>query len=248
MDPKAHCVATLNGCHQDAVHQGHDHTLSLLQEHFWSLGMTDQVQKSLKSCSHIPIHPIVSTAQVHLLHVDFTNIENDHAAKHTTQGCTTPWCSRTISWRHMMAYVTPNQTAKTVAKFLYRVTSWSLELVERSHQTIMQMIRKLGEEEKANWLGHLTEIVHAYNATLSTVMGYSLHYLMFGCRSRLPVDFYFPTSRSAEVPKWGTSVKHVDEYVAAVQDYLRASLQEAQPNLWQKLKDRNGIMTERLAL
>ena len=26
----------------------------------------------------------------------------------------------------------------------------------------MQMIGKLGEDEKANWPGHLTEIVHAY--------------------------------------------------------------------------------------
>ena len=32
--PKAHQTATLNGCHQNAGHQGHDHTLSLLQEHF----------------------------------------------------------------------------------------------------------------------------------------------------------------------------------------------------------------------
>ena len=28
---KAHQTATLNGCHQDVGHQGHDHTLSLLQ-------------------------------------------------------------------------------------------------------------------------------------------------------------------------------------------------------------------------
>ena len=38
-------------------------------------------------------------------------------------------------------------------------------LVERSHQTIMQMIGKLGEDKKADWPGHLAEIVHAYNAT-----------------------------------------------------------------------------------
>ena len=38
-------------------------------------------------------------------------------------------------------------------------------LVEGSHQTIMQMICKLGEDKKANWPGHLAEIVHAYNAT-----------------------------------------------------------------------------------
>ena len=34
MVPKAHWTATLNGCHQDAGHQGHDHALSLLKEHF----------------------------------------------------------------------------------------------------------------------------------------------------------------------------------------------------------------------
>ena len=66
-------------------------------------------------------------------------------------------------------------------------------LVERSHQTIMWMIGKLGEDKKANWPGHLAEIVHAYNAIQSVIMGYSPHYLMFGCRPRLPVDFYFPT-------------------------------------------------------
>ena len=52
-------------------------------------------------------------------------------------------------------------------------------LVERSHWTIMHMIRKLGEDKKANWSSHLAEIVHAYNATQSAVTGYSPHYLMF---------------------------------------------------------------------
>ena len=104
-------------------------------------------------------------------------------------------------------------------------------LVERSHQTIMQMIGKLGEDEKANWPGHLAEIVHVYNATWSTV---SPHYLMFGCRPRLPVDFCFPTLRSAEVPKRGTSVWHVNEYIATVRDHLKTALStaEAQRQRW----------------
>ena len=33
--PKMHQTATLNGHHSDTGHQGHDCTLSLLQEHFW---------------------------------------------------------------------------------------------------------------------------------------------------------------------------------------------------------------------
>ena len=36
--PKSHLVTALNGCHQDAGHQGCDHTLSLLQKHFGDQG------------------------------------------------------------------------------------------------------------------------------------------------------------------------------------------------------------------
>ena len=131
------------------------------------------------------------------------------------------WFSKTISSKHILAYVTPDQTAKTVAKFLYggyisifraparllsdRGTSftssiieelckilgvqqlWTMPyhpqtngLVERSHQMIMCMIGKLGEDKKADWPSHLAEIVHAYNATRSAVTRYSPHYLMFG--------------------------------------------------------------------
>ena len=53
-------------------------------------------------------------------------------------------------------------------------------LVERLQQMIMQMIRKLGEDKKADWPSHLAEIAHAYNTTHSAVTRYSQHYLMFG--------------------------------------------------------------------
>ena len=73
-------------------------------------------------------------------------------------------------------------------------------LVDRSHQTIMQMIGKLEEDEQTDWPSHLVEIVHAYNATQSAVTGYRQHYLMPGHRPKLPVDFYFPTLSSTEWP------------------------------------------------
>ena len=101
-------------------------------------------------------------------------------------------------------------------------------LVERLHQMIMHMIGKLGEDRKANWPSHLAEIVHAYNATCSTVTGYSPHYLMFWHRPRLPVDFFLPTIGSNEAPMREASVKHVDKYVASIWDRLRTTLWEAQ--------------------
>ena len=83
--PKVHRTATLNRCHRDAGHQGHDHTLSLLQEHFWWPGMAKQMRQVIKACRHClqyegstpeaPLCPIVATAPLDLLHVDFTSIE-----------------------------------------------------------------------------------------------------------------------------------------------------------------------------
>ena len=101
-------------------------------------------------------------------------------------------------------------------------------LVERSHQMIMHMIGKLGEDKKADWPSHLAEIVHAYNATQSAVTGYSPHYLMFGQWPRLLVNFVFPTVGSSEGPTRKASTRKVDTYIASVRDQLRSALREAQ--------------------
>ena len=45
---------------------------------------------------------------------------------------------------------------------VHRYTRWTGRL---SHQIIMHMIRKLGEDKKADWPSHLAEIEHTYNAT-----------------------------------------------------------------------------------
>ena len=205
--PKAHCVTTLNGCQRDAGYQGHNHTLSLLWECFWWQGMISQMQQSIKNCMPCLwhegnlhkglLHLIVATAPLDLLHIDFTNIEMTMELN---------WLPRVTNvlvfqdhfMKHIMAYVTPNQAAKTVARFLYQgyisifgalarlLSNWGANfmssiidkmcmllsikklwtmpyhtqtngLVERSHQTIMWMIRKLGEDIKAKWPGHLAE-------------------------------------------------------------------------------------------
>ena len=69
--------------------------------------------------------------------------------------------------------------------------------VERMNQTIIRMISKLEEDKKACWSEHLPELLMAYNATCSTVTGYSPYYLLFSRRPRISVDYLFPTLRDS---------------------------------------------------
>ena len=86
----------------------------------------------------------------------------------------------------------------------------------------MHMIGKLRKDQKADWLRHLPELVHAYNSTRSTITRYSPHYLMFGCQPCLPTDFYFLTVM-------GTN-KHqcVDHYIAKLCEWLQEAFTEVQ--------------------
>ena len=206
----------------------------------------------------VPLHPIVATAPLDILHIDFTSIEMTMDLNQLPRVANVLVFQENFM-KHVMAYVTPNQTAKTVTKFLYQgyisifgaparlLSDWGANfmssiidemcmllsmkklwtmpyqpqtdgLVERSHQTIMLVIRKEGEDIKANWPGHLAEVVQAYNATEYTMMGYSPHYLIFGCRLMLLVNFYFPTFRSAEVPMRGASAKWMNMWQLSVTD------------------------------
>ena len=65
--------------------------------------------------------------------------------------------------------------------------------VERMNQTIIRMIGKLEQDKKAHWSEHLPEMLAAYNGTRSAVTGYSPYFLLFGRKSRMPVDYLFPT-------------------------------------------------------
>ena len=69
--------------------------------------------------------------------------------------------------------------------------------VERMNQMIICMIGKLEEDKKACWSKHLLELLLAYNATCSAVTRYSPYYLLFSRRSRIPVDYLFPTLRDS---------------------------------------------------
>ena len=64
--------------------------------------------------------------------------------------------------------------------------------IERQHQTVIKMIRRLSQDEKANWPKHLPELIQAYNGMRSAITGYSPHDLLFGYCPRFPIDLHFP--------------------------------------------------------
>ena len=67
--------------------------------------------------------------------------------------------------------------------------------VERMNQTLIRLIGKLDEDKKACWSIHLPELLMAYHSVCLAVMGYSPHFLLFGRRLRIPVDYLFLTLR-----------------------------------------------------
>ena len=91
--------------------------------------MTNQMWQSIKTCGHYlqhegslpkaPLHPTMATASLDLLHVDFTSIETTLEPKQL------PRVANVLVYqdhfmKHILAYVTPNQTTKTITKFLYQ--------------------------------------------------------------------------------------------------------------------------------
>ena len=85
---------------------------------------------------------------------------------------------------------------------------------------VIKMIGKLSQNEKANWPKHLPELIQAYNGMRSAIMGYSLHYLLFGYHPRFLIDLHFPTIQKRHVV-------HIDDFVVTLQQCLSEVLNEA---------------------
>ena len=241
--PQRHRNTTLDGCHQEAAHQGQCCSTTLMQEHFWWPGMTQDLRNCIKKCGHcrkyeaaptiVPMKPLTCSGPRELLHVDFTSIEETVPLKEEPVIQNVLILQDHFS-KYVVAYVVKDQTAHTAAETLrngyFRMFSVPAYLisdqgktfmghiithlcdlygvqklrtspyhaqtngqVEHMNQTIICMIDKLEEDKKACWSEHLPELLLAYNATCSTVTGYSPYYLLFGRRLRIPVDYLFPT-------------------------------------------------------
>ena len=50
--PQRHWSTALDGCHQEAAHQGQRRSTTLMQEHLWWPGMTQDLRNHIKKCGH----------------------------------------------------------------------------------------------------------------------------------------------------------------------------------------------------
>ena len=90
--------------------------------------MVKQMRQVIRACKcclqyeggipRAPLCPIVATAPMDLLHVDFTGIET------TLELNQLPRVAKILVFqdhftKHVLVYVTPDQTVKTIANFLY---------------------------------------------------------------------------------------------------------------------------------
>ena len=119
--------------------------------------MTNQMWQAIKTCVHClqheggltkaPLHPIMATAPLDPLHVDFASIEM------TLKLNKSPKVANALVFKdhftkHVLAYVTPNQIAKTVAKFLYQgyiliFTALARPLSDRGANLMSSVINKM---------------------------------------------------------------------------------------------------------
>ena len=90
--------------------------------------MATQMQKAFSNCEQFiqhegthakaPVWPIIITAPLELLHIAFTSIETVMKLDQSPN-MVNIFVSCDHFMKHVMVYMTPNQTAKTLAKFLW---------------------------------------------------------------------------------------------------------------------------------
>ena len=120
--PQRHRGTTLDGCHQEAAHQGQPRSTALMQECFWWPGMTQDLRNHIKKCSHcrkyeaappvMPMKPLTCSGPGELLHVDFTSIEEMVPLKEDPVICNVLVLQDHFS-KYVVVYVVKDQTAST---------------------------------------------------------------------------------------------------------------------------------------
>ena len=125
--PQRHQGAALDGCHQEAAHQGQHCSIALMQERFWWPGMTRDLRNRIKKCSRCrkyeaappvaPMKPLTCSGPGELLHVDFTSIEETIPLKEEPVIHNVLVLQDHFS-KYVVVYVVKDQTARTTTETL----------------------------------------------------------------------------------------------------------------------------------
>ena len=91
-----------------------------------------------------------------------------------------------------------SQLIKELCKLVHihkvQTTHYHLETnsqCERSNQMLINMIGTWESHDKQHWKHYLPTLVYAYNCTKNNATDFSLYYLMYRCKPRLPIDIKF---------------------------------------------------------
>ena len=146
---------TLNGIHRNAGHQGQARTLALTQERFWWPTLVEDCKVMIRGClcchafegaiPKAPLCPIRVYAPLELMHIDFMSIKTDMELN-KPPGVKNVLVITDHFTQYAMAFVTKDQTTKTVARALYE---WFI--------TIFGVPAKLLSDRGANFTSRLVE-------------------------------------------------------------------------------------------
>ena len=197
----------------------------------------------------VPMWPIIGTTSLELLHVDFTSIEMTMELNQPPNMVNVlVFCDHFM--KPIMAYMTPVQSAKTVAQFLWQgyipifgvlaklLSDWDANFESNIVQDLCDLmgiwkVRTSPYHGQTNgqieWADHMLMCMIGKLSKDQKVDGlstyqswYSPHYLMFGCWPWLSVSFYFRMMRGTE--------KHqcVDYCIVELHKWLKEAFKEVQ--------------------
>ena len=127
--PRVHRKTAIDGCYHGTAHQGKKRTESLISDKFWWPRVFKDVNRAVQNCRQCqlyerweekaPMVPMMVTAPLQLVHLDFTSFEM------TTDLNESPKVKHILVivdhfMRYTRAYVTKDQKASTAEKTLYK--------------------------------------------------------------------------------------------------------------------------------
>ena len=90
------------------------------------------------------------------------------------------------------------------------------------------MLGILPQKPKSTWREQVPTLVHAYNCTRNNAVGFSLYYLMFGCKPHLSIDLIFGTNLADLKGNHFTYIENLKKRMAWAHETTKDIIQKEQ--------------------